>query len=120
MKGFSLIEVLVAAAIASLGVAAIAETTRAVLLERSRSEWKLRALWAAEQSLEEMIAWAPAMMTPQDLSDTIVIPPWGNVQRRRRVVPGPRDDLWIIAVDVTALRASEVRLETMRRTPWSG
>ena len=117
--GFGLIEVLVALAVASLATAAMAATARAVGAARSQSERQIQALWLAERSLEEMLSWDPGRMIPFEADDELGLS-WGVARLRRTIAPGARDDLWLLSVTASGSpRGPEVRLATLRRTPWS-
>ncbi len=116
-RGFTLIEVLVTMLVATVGVASLCRSAQAILKSRMLAERLSEISRLAERTLEEMLATDATTLTPQDLFDEV---PGRRelLRRRRRIEPGPRENLWHLAVTVTSSTGREISLHTLLRRPW--
>lgn len=114
-RGFSLIEVLVALLVASVTLAALARSSRAILRSRHESEATIAMTLAAQRGLEEMLAADTATFAERDETGEL---PGGRFTARRIVRRGPEENLWHLEVVVADASGREVRLHTLRRVPW--
>ncbi len=116
--GFTVLEAVVALAIASVTVGALAREITAAVRTREAAERLDAASLLAGRSLEQLLARDAGSLGPEDSSDEVPHP--GGVLRRRRTVEvGPRENLWQLAVEVTAPGTAPVVFRTLLRKPWS-
>lgn len=114
--GLTLVEVLVAAVVAALCVAALAGSAHAVLASRAASERRLAMGLVARMSLEEMLAADPEAVVESDVSDEVA-DRFGPFRRRRVVAPGPNEGLWHLRVTVNGPANADLSVHTLvRRT----
>ena len=117
--GFSLVEVLVALAVATVAVAATAHSGWSILVARRASDVEQAARLVAERSMESWLARDSNRFGIGDSSDTR-FEATGEFAVRAVVEPGPRDNLWHLSVSVTPSAAgAPVRFHTLRRCRWS-
>ena len=118
-SGFTLIEVLVALVFAGVSTAAVAHSAWALVRGRGDTERLQVATLIAERSLEEMLAEGAEALAAEDSSDSVA-DSLGDFRRRRVVEPGPRENLWHLAVTVVPTRGgAAVAFHTLLRRPWS-
>ncbi|MGH7897223.1 MAG: prepilin-type N-terminal cleavage/methylation domain-containing protein, partial [Candidatus Binatia bacterium] len=117
-KGFTLLEALVALLVASATTAMLVRSVSALVGARRGTEALQTATIVAARSLEEMIARGATGLAVEDSSDRVAAP-LGELERRRVVEPGPRENLWHVVVTVTPPRAgAAVVFRTLLRRPW--
>ncbi len=116
-SGFTLLEAIVALAIASVTIGALAREITATVRIREAAERLDAATLLAGRSLEELLARDAGSLAPEDSSDEISHPV-GVLRRRRTTEVGPRENLWQLAVEVTAPGTAPVVFRTLRRGPW--
>jgi len=113
--GFSLVELLVALAVASTSLAAIAHSAVSMQIGRRQSESREAAARLAERRLEQQLARAGAELDDNDTSETVV-EATGTLVARTLVEDGPRENLRYVAVTVTPLSGgAPIRLHTFVR-----
>ena len=117
-RGFSLIEVLVALAVASVSFAAFGRSSWCLIEGRRSSERGQIAADVAEGRLEEILARSSAALAVED-SVVQVSDPGGNLTVRTRIEPGPAPTLWHVSVTASlSSGGAEARLHTLVRRPW--
>jgi prepilin-type N-terminal cleavage/methylation domain-containing protein len=117
-RGFTLLEVLVALGIASVSLAAIAHSARAILLGRRAADLQQAATLVAERRLEELLAGTTEETASRDSSESVANAS-GAVVVRTLIEPGPRENLWHLSVTATpAGGGAPVRFHTLRRRKW--
>jgi len=113
--GFSFVELLVALAVASTSLAAIAHSAVSMQIGRRQSEAREAAARLAERRLEQQLARAGAELDDNDTSETVV-EATGTLVARTLVEDGPRENLRHVAVTVTPLSGgAPIRLHTFVR-----
>lgn len=118
-RGLSLVEVLVALAVASMSMAAVAASALGLLSGRRDSELRQVATLIAEKSLEELLGRGAEGLVEEQRLD-VVRDASGEFARRVTVEAGPREDLWHLLVAVTPPRGQPaVEFHTLLRRPWS-
>jgi len=117
-RGFTLLEVLVTLGVASVSLAAIAHSTRSIVLGRRASDLQQAATLIAERRLEELLANAAEEITARDSSESAA-DATGAFLLRTLVEPGPRENLWHLSVTATPPRGgAPVRFHTLLRRRW--
>jgi prepilin-type N-terminal cleavage/methylation domain-containing protein len=117
--GFSLIEVLVALAVATIAVAATAHSGWSILLARRQSDVEQAATLIAERSMESLLAHDSNQFRETDSSD-VASEAEGEFAIRTIVEAGGHDNLWHVSVTVTpAATGAPIRFHTLRRCGWS-
>lgn len=118
-RGLSLIEVLVALAVGSVSMAAIAASARGILGGRRDSELRQVATLIAERSLEELLGRGAESLVAEERLD-VVRDATGEFARQVAVEAGPTENLWHLVVTVTPPRGKPpVEFHTLLRKPWS-
>jgi len=117
-RAFSLIEVLVALAVASISFAAFGRSARCLVEGRRSSERAQIAAAVAEERLEELLARSSAELVAQDTVER-VSDPGGEVTVRTLVEAGPTPTLWHLSVTASLNPGgAEARLHTLVRRRW--
>ncbi len=118
-RGLSLIEVLVALAVASVSMAAVAASARGILSGQRDGELRQIATLIAEKSLEELLGRGARRLVEEERLD-VVRDASGEFGRRVAVEAGPNESLWHLVVAVTPPRGKPpVEFHTLLRRPWS-
>ncbi|MBI2962885.1 MAG: prepilin-type N-terminal cleavage/methylation domain-containing protein [Deltaproteobacteria bacterium] len=118
-RGLSLVEVLVALAVASMSMAAVAASALGLLSGRRDGELRQVATLIAERGLEELLGRGAEGLVEGEWLD-LVRDASGEFARRVTVEAGPSDGLWHLAVAVTPPRGKPaVEFHTLLRRPWS-
>lgn len=118
IRGFTLVEVLVALAVGCVSMAAIARSARAITGGRRDGEARQAAASIAQRGMEALLALDGGSLGPQDLSATVADPA-GEFERRSVVENTDLDNLWRVSVSVTPRRGgTPVRYQTLVRRAW--
>lgn len=118
-SGFSLVEVLVTLALASVSTAAVGHSTRSLLDGRRASDAQQAATLIAERRMEELLAMGADELGAEDSTSTVTDPS-GTFAVRAIIEGGPRDNLWHLSVTATpAGNGAPVRFHTLLRRRWA-
>lgn len=117
-RGSTLVEALVALAVAVSTAGAIAVSSRASLRSHRASEALLGASLLAELSLEQTLARDPRTLAPQDETDDVT-GALGRYRRRRTVAAEKCGRLARLEVSVSSTEGTQVVFATLVRRPWT-